>query len=286
MEIVNAAIKLVLFVAVSWLFLIAPNILNRKYDLQSITGWDYAHRGLHNNADKRPENSKTAFLAAAEKGYGIELDIRLTRDRKMVVFHDESLERMCGDKRAVRNVPLREIKEMRLIGSEETIPTFDEALETISGRVPVIIEIKTDYQEKNLASMVYDRLTSYTGAYCVESFDPMMIRWFKKYAPHIVRGQLAYDCKITGTSYKHFYDIPLAFMLFNVFSRPDFIAYGFKTDKNVTFRAVSKIFRPLLVAWTVQDLETYRELRSRYDILIFEGFEPASIGKNKKGAVI
>lgn len=252
-------------------FLCAPNLLRRKLSHRQLTAWDYAHRGLH---DKRlPENSLPAFEKAVQGGYGIELDVRVTRDHVLVVHHDETLERSCGDQRRVCDVALADLQQLPLFGTDEYIPTFDEVLELVDGRVPLIVELKTDFSNKALAEQVYERLKRYKGVYCVESFDPFAVRWFRKNAPEAVRGQLAFMPQLKDKPVvERLRRLALGYLLVNFLSRPDFIAYGYETDSNLSFRFVANVFRPLLAAWTVRDERVYRELQKYYDIQIFEQF--------------
>lgn len=252
-------------------FLCAPNLIRRKLSHRQLTAFDYAHRGLH---DKRtPENSLPAFEKAVQSGYGIELDVRVTRDNVLVVHHDETLKRSCGDQRRVCDVALSDLQQLPLFGTSEYIPTFDEVLNLVDGRVPLIVELKTDFSNKALSQQVYERLKRYNGVYCVESFDPFAIRWFKKYAPDVVRGQLAFMPPLKDKPFvERLRRLALGNLLVNFLSRPDFIAYGYETDKNLSFRFVANVFRPLMAAWTVNDERTYHELQKYYDIQIFEQF--------------
>jgi len=254
-------------------FLVAPNLVRRKLSHRQLTGWDYAHRGLHDKSKRVPENSMQAFEKAVQFGYGIELDVRVTRDNVLVVHHDETLERSCNDKRRVQDVPLEELQQLPLFGTDAHIPTFDEVLAFVNGRVPLIIELKTDFRNKALAEQVYERLCSYKGVYCVESFDPFAMRWFKKNASSVVRGQLAFMPPLKGKPFVEIVRrVALGYLLVNFLSRPDFVAYGYKSDANLSFRFVANVFRPLLAAWTVKNEDVYHELQKYYDIQIFEQF--------------
>lgn len=252
-------------------FLVAPNVVRRKLSHRQLTGRAYAHRGLHDK--KIPENSLTAFEKAIQAGYGIELDVRVTRDNVLVVHHDETLERSCGDKRRVCDVALADLQQLSLFETQEYIPTFDEVLALVDGRVPLIIELKTDFSNKELAPQVYERLKRYKGVYCVESFDPFAVRWFKKHAPQVVRGQLSFMSPLKDKPFVEcLRRVALGYLLVNFLSRPDFVAYGYKSDANLSFRFVANVFRPLLAAWTVKDEGVYQELQKYYDIQIFEQF--------------
>ena len=256
-------------------FLTAPNLIHRKLNCRQLTGWDYAHRGLYSNTRGIPENSLPAFSAAVREGYGIELDVRLTADQVPVVHHDDTLERTCGDARRVDETYLKDIRSLKLFGTQCSVPTFDEVLELVNGQVPLIIELKTDSRKRKLAELVYERLQEYPGVYCIESFDPFAVQWFRRNAPDVTRGQLSFMDTLKGKSFREATKrILLGCLFVNSFSRPDFIAYGFKTDANIAYRFVSNVFRPILAAWTVQDVESSRKLREEYDIQIFENFRP------------
>jgi len=148
-----------------------------------------AHRGLHN--DKFPENSLGAFQHAKDKGFGIELDVRLTKDNQVVVFHDDNLSRMCGKHKDVRNLTLDELKEYKLKKTKYCIPTLEEVLELVQDEVPIIVELKPLRGAKKYAEIVYNVLKKYKGRYAVKSFNPFLILWFKKHAPKVIRGMLA-----------------------------------------------------------------------------------------------
>lgn len=264
-----------------YLFLIAPNIRMRKMNFDALRGWDYAHRGLH-NADKTvPENSLTAFALAVQNGFGIELDIRLTKDNKIVVMHDNSLKRICGVDVKVSELTLGELADFHLLETEERIPTFDEVLAVVDGKTPLIVELKCETAEDTLAVLANERLRRYNGAYCIESFNPQVVRWFKRHAPNVVRGQLALDRAKHKHKYNDARDFALAYLFANVLGRPDFIAYDFQSDKNLSVRINRALFRPLMAAWTVRSTIDYQALKARYDIQIFEMFNPKNLNESK-----
>lgn len=258
---------------VVYCFLVAPNLFHRKMSFKQLTAFDFAHRGLHDGNRSVAENSLPAFERAVRARYGIELDVRETRDHVLVVHHDETLERSCGDQRRVCDVPLAELQQMRLFGTDAHIPTFDEVLQVVDAQVPLIVELKTDFRNKALPQQVHERLRRYPGVYCVESFDPTAVRWYKNHAASVVRGQLAFMPELKQMPFKEkLRRIALGYLLIDFLGRPDFIAYGYKTDANISYRFVSSVFRPLLAAWTVRDAETFRDLQQEYDIQIFERF--------------
>ena len=103
-----------------------------------------AHRGYHNAALRHPENAVSAFQAAIDAGYGIELDVQLCRDGQAVVFHDDTLDRMTARSGAVREYTAAELGLIRLRDSDDFIPTLAQVLQLVDGKVPLLIEIKED----------------------------------------------------------------------------------------------------------------------------------------------
>lgn len=256
-----------------YLFLIAPG-RNARERSQAIPRVPFAHRGLH--GDNVPENSLHAFRLAAQKGYGIEMDVHLTRDGQLAVMHDTDLKRMCGVEGRVTDRTTAELKACRLAGTEEPVPLLPEVLDVVRpDHPPLIIEMKSDGDSwKRLPETLLQCMESYPGFWCVESFDPRMLRRLKKLSPGTVRGQLAYDPRKIGERHREIRYTLGAYLLMDFWSRPDFIAYRHDTDGNLSFRIVRKLFRPGLIAWTVQNEHDFERLRSKYDVQIFEGFEP------------
>ena len=254
-----------------YLFLLATRLPGRPMD--GFPGL-YAHRGLWN--EDRPENSLPAFRAAVENGYGIELDVHITADDKLVVFHDDDLKRMCGDDRMLADCTLAQLRELRLKNTEETIPTFDEFLETVNGRVPLVVEIKTDKRVILLCEKINERLSRYSGPYCVESFDPRAVRWYKKHRPDIIRGQLTFGLGKSSDTPRNVLTYLLSSQLVNVLGRPDFIAADHTTEHTLPQRLTRAVFRPHLAAWTIRSQEDLDRLSGNHEILIFEKFIPSA----------
>ena len=256
-----------------YLFLIAPG-RNARERSQAIPRVPYAHRGLYGK--NVPENSLSAFRLAAPKGYGIELDVHLTRDGDLAVMHDGDLKRMCGMDQRVTDMTAIELKACRFAGSEETVPMLKDVLDAVGAFAPpLIIEMKSDGDSwKGLPETLLHCMKGYPGFWCAESFDPRMLRRLKKLSPGTVRGQLAYDPQRIGERHREIRYTLCAYLLMDFWSRPDFIAYRHDTDGNLSFRIVEKLFRPGLIAWTVQHENDFKRLRSKYDVQIFEGFEP------------
>ena len=259
--------------AIFWLWAIAPRIVN-KPDWGSMKNFHYAHRGLHD--DVLPENSMGAFKAAVEKGYGMEFDLQLTKDKKVVVHHDRSLKRVCGVEKSIGELSYDELKEIKLGNSEEVTPLFSDVLKMVDGRVPMVIEIKNYDKISELCSLVWDELKDYEGEYCIESFHPIIVRWFKKYHPEVVRGQLM--TRFTGKEENGYPNAVLAWLATNLFTncltRPDFEAYDHRYRDNLSLKTAKKLYKLQEVNWTVRSIDNFRDLSDEGNLCIFEDFEP------------
>jgi len=232
-----------------------------------------AHRGLHN--DVLPENSMSAFKAAIEKGYGIEIDVHLTRDGKLVVFHDFTLKRICGIDKYISEFTADELSKIKLKDTEETIPTLEELLRVIDGKVGLLIEIKYRPNKfyKNISEEVYKMIKDYKGNVAVQSFSPGVVKWFKLNAPEITRGFLA-------TGYQNL-NVPSFVkagmrLLNKMFGAkmvksldPDFIAFNILSFPNKVVDGERSKGRPV-ITWTVNKPELLTKAKKHADNIIFE----------------
>lgn len=249
-------------------FMIAPGCAH-KAQKKPFDGENIAHRGLH-KADKTvPENSLAAFRAAVDAGYGVELDVHLTTDGEVVVFHDDTMGRMCGVEGRVEDMSLRQLKALKLLDTAETIPTLDEVLEVINGQVPIILEIKRGEYNDELCLRVYETIVGYEGDICVESFDPFIVRWWKKNAPEVLRGQLSCTAEKFGSSTSPLNAFLVSNLLTNFLCRPQFIAYGICEKKPLLVRLCEKM-GVMKVAWTSHGYAS----ESYHDTVIFEYYRP------------
>ena len=157
-----------------------------------------AHRGLHDATSGRMENSPAAITAAINSGYGIEIDVQLSRDGAAIVFHDYHLDRLTGHSGTVAEKSERELSQIILAGSQETIPTLNQMLALVAGQVPLLIEIKDQdgYLGNNVGELeaaVADALQSYKGHIAVMSFNPNAVAVFTELQPQTPVG-LVTDC--------------------------------------------------------------------------------------------
>ena len=262
-------ILLILFMG--YMVLIMPAITKKK-EMKELTQWHYAHRGFHDNKTDAPENSLKSFELAVAHKYGVELDTQLTKDNVVVVFHDETLDRICGVASKVRDYTYEELSAFKLLDSHETIPTFSSVLEIISGKIPMVVEIKM-YTGSTLVCELTDKLLhDYSGDYCVESFHPQAVLWYKKNRPQIVRGQLS--CKMTGKKDFQPQQLLVQTLVTNIATKPDFIAYCHDDKKSVSRSICKSIFHNTPVAWTIRSQAEMDACKKDFEIFIFEGFEP------------
>lgn len=250
-------------------FLVAPAHASRERKAPFVDR-NYAHRGLHKKDQTVPENSLAAFRRAVKAGYGVELDVRITADDQLAVFHDDTLRRMIANapEGRIEDFTLEELRRFRLGKTQEQIPTLPEVLSVLAGRVPLILEIKTGPRNRLLCTLVAKELGGYAGPVCVESFDPFILRWFKRNAPDYLRGMLAQPPK----AYKGGSTLPRAILvgnlLTNVVCRPHFIAYRIG-PKPVTVR-LCEAMGAMKAGWTSREWKHEKD----YDMVIFEHYKP------------
>lgn len=239
----------------------------KKTQKTPFMGRNFAHRGLHTEDKSVPENSMEAFRQAKDAGYGIELDLQLSKDGELVVFHDDTLSRVCGADVRVDELDAAELKEHRLCGSDEHIPLFGEVLELVGGSVPLIVELKNGRRNRELCEKAHALLSGYKGDYCIESFNPFIVAWFRRNAAEVLRGQLA-------TVYRDYEGVkkPTAFILsrclMNLVSRPQFIAY------RIGAKPLTVKLAEALGAMKVGFTSGQEENESGLDAVIFEFYRP------------
>lgn len=268
---ITVVFLLAVIVGVVYVFMIMPRVADRA-DMDMLTA-DYAHRGLHSK--QYPENSLPAFLLAVDHGFGIELDVQLSSDGEIMVFHDVGLKRMCGVNSRLSANRCATLQSLRLGGTEYTIPTLEQVLTLVDGRVPLLIEIKGEGKEEALCRKVAESLDMYPGAFAIQSFNPQVLAWFKKYRPRFARGQLVTKVKeVKGRKAPKLTAFMLSNMLLNVLSRPDFISISGTRMKKLSFRLCVSLFKCRGFVWTVRNQNQYRMCHSKGLQTIFERFLP------------
>ena len=223
-----------------------------------------AHRGLHN--ETLTENSMGSFANAIERGYNIETDVHLLKSGEVVVFHDNTLKRVCGKDVKISDLTLEDIKsDNYLLPSGEHIPLFSEMLELVDGKVGILLELKFDGFSYKLEQAVYDLIKGKESWIAVQAFSPYTVQWFAKNAPEFYRGLLSLGVLA--------FDLPLHFKKMN----PDFIAFQVN-DLGIIKHYVKKKNRNLL-CWTVNSPEKVnRAIDAGVNNIIFEKIDLDALG--------
>ncbi len=238
-----------------------------------------ANRGLHNKANGIIENTLSAAEAAAERGLPIELDVQLTADNEAIVFHDFELERLTGETGRVVERKLSDLTRIGISGaaSGDKIPSLKQFLDTVAGRVPLVVEIKSKFNgDMTLTKRTVEILNGYSGPFVIKSFDPEIVTYLRTNAPSITRGiigELEYASKAES-----FMTDELRHRLSNLLhfeeSQPQFVSWkvhNLPCAAPYLARAVGNL--PLM-AWTVRNPEDRARADQHADQMVFEGFLP------------
>lgn len=284
---------------------------------ENLQGFLYAHRGLFHEprsasrkvllpgmpplwkadiarwkAENRPivpENSMKAFRLAVRHGFGSELDVHLTADGRLVVFHDANLIRMTGIDRRVEETTWGQLKQVRLLDTEHRIPLLEEVLELYTSEkaltdrpdellhLPLIIELKAEGNASALCERVMETVDRFKGLnYCIESFDPRVVYWLRRKRPDVIRGQLTENFMKSREAVRQWGFI-MTFGMWSVapdiLSRPDFIASKFRDRKNVFIR-LSHRLGVRQVNWIIRNQEELDTVDREGGLSIFERFIP------------
>lgn len=240
-----------------------------------LTARPVAHRGFHDRAAGRVENTLSAATAAIARGFAVECDLQLTADENAVVFHDDTLDRLTDASGRVDRRSLAEVKAARLKETDDRIPTLAELLDTVAGQVPLVVELKSHWNgDRRLEKAVARELAAYQGPLAVMSFDPDSMRAMAGLAPALPRGLVAdrftdteYDGLSAGRRFvlRHLLEVARV--------GAQFVAY----DVKALPASAPLFFRHLgwpLLTWTVRT-PADRATAARYaDQMIFEDFDP------------
>ncbi|MCR4633184.1 MAG: hypothetical protein K5648_03575 [Erysipelotrichaceae bacterium] len=266
-------IKIIVLLIVLYLIAIYPDT-SRKSMSSAYEKKFIAHRGLFNNKDV-PENSLVAFRKAVENDFGIELDVQLTTDDRLVVFHDASLKRMTGVDKDLTACSYEELQTYPLLDTKERIPLFEDVLKVLRPDTPLVIEIKAEGRYIETTRRTVEMMRGYKGLYNMESFNPKVVRYLRMNEPQIIRGQLSYnylgDPNATVSKPISFI---LTYLMLNFLTRPDYIAYDVESSSNLSFQLMSKLFKAECVAWTVKSKEQFQEKKHLYQCFIFDSWLP------------
>lgn len=239
----------------------------KRLDLSWLSGTPIAHRGLHSNPEV-PENSMLSFQKAVEAKYPIELDIRLTADKEIVVFHDADLLRVCCDNRLIKEITADKLKSMTLFDTEEGVPFLDDVLTLVGGQVPLLIELKVNNYTGELEDILFEKLKRYKGHVAVQSFHPLSVRHLKKLDSTLPCGMLSgsYEC----FHLDKFSSFTLKNLLMFPYVQPDFVSYEYSELLNISVSILRHFFSIPILAWTIDEMNKMNQVRNLCDNIIFE----------------
>ncbi len=235
-----------------------------------------SHRALHDKTVNRPENSRAAIRAAIEAGYGIEIDLQRTSDNRAMVFHDYDMTRLTGQSGPIQQVSAAQAQATQLLHAEDGIPTLDDVLEMVAGRVPLLIELKDQdgAMGTNVGPLEADAvraLEGYDGSVALMSFNPNSVAELARLAPHLPRG-------IVTCSYKPSVELLPQSVCDHLRDIPDFDRVG----ASFISHEVHDLDRPRvaelkargvpILCWTVKSPEQEAEARAVADNVTFEGY--------------
>ncbi len=229
-----------------------------------------AHRGYHDKKIGIPENSIAAFKRAIRYNYTIELDVHLTKDNKLVVFHDNNLKRVCGINKIIENCTYNELLKYNLLGTKYKIPLFEEVLKLVDGKVGLLIETKTSKFNGKLEKELSKRLDDYNGLFAIQSFNPMSILWFKKNEKSYIRGLLSSDFK-HDKSVSNLRKNLAKCLVADIILKTDFISYDIRSLPNHYIKTKRK--SKLILGWTIRNKKNYDKAIKYCDNLICENME-------------
>ena len=225
------------------------------------------HRGLHN--ESVPENTLEAFQNAVKHGYDIELDIQLTKDNKIIVAHDNNLQRLCGVKKRIDQLDYKELSSYKIGSSNSSIPLLSTVLDSLPNTTNLMIELKTGRKNKILVSLFLDMISKHSFTYVVQSFDPRIIHLFKKKAPHLSRGYIVKNRQVKCILLNRI----IKLLPIHSWIKPDFYVYKFEDLPNKYMDKMKKKGYPIL-SYTAKSQQDLDFVRDRYDNAVFEGFAP------------
>ncbi|MBE0700768.1 MAG: glycerophosphodiester phosphodiesterase [Acholeplasmataceae bacterium] len=231
-----------------------------------------AHRGLHSKEGIIPENSISAYQKALEQGYTIELDLNVLKDGTVLAFHDKNFKRLCGDERLLSEITYDEIKNLKLLKTDEHPVKLEEVLKFVDGKKPLLIELKPHGNVRFLCESMMKTMMTYSGQWAMFSFHPKAVAWFKKHHPEVIRGQISEyftDDKNISKIKRYL----MKSMFFNRFTKPDFISYGIKDMPN-KYLDKAKKKGLTIISYVARNQNEFDFVKKHYDNTVFEFFKP------------
>ncbi len=264
-------IGLILLYLLMVAYLIAPG-KDKSGQLVKLLGVNYAHRGLHNKDNSVPENSMAAFRAALDRGYGIELDVRLSLDGEIFVFHDVELDRCTECDDWADGLTYSKLLEYNLFGTNEKIPLLTDVLDLVDGKVPLLIEVKRSTRNTYLCRKLAVILNRYDGPFCIMSFDPTILSWFRKNMPDVCRGIIVAPAKNLDNAENQLTSFAGSRVLGNYLGRPHILAHR-KGKKTLNVK-LCEAMGAVRFTWTITDDDDASFFEKNNSGVIFEHYTP------------
>lgn len=218
------------------------------------------HRGKHGGNIK--ENTIESIVKAMDEDLAVEIDVRLSKDKEVVLSHDDSLKRVFNIDKKISDLNYNDIKDM----TGGKVPLLEDVLNIVDDKIGLMIEIKSS-KVGLLEEKVYDLLKDYKGRYVIVCFNPFTLRYFKKKDPLIIRGQLSYN--YNDSKYNSVLKFLLRNMWMNIFSKPHFLSYGIDSE-NTNLLAKYRKKGYFIIGWTYKDEKDREKLSKIYDNMIIE----------------
>ncbi|MCJ2144084.1 glycerophosphodiester phosphodiesterase family protein [Methylobacterium sp. E-066] len=243
-----------------------------------LTARPIAHRGLHDRAAGRPENTLAAACAAVAGGFAIECDVQLSADGEAMVFHDPALGRLTEASEAIGTKSAAELGALAVAGTSETIPTLTDFLAAVAGAVPVVIEVKSRYDgDPRLATRAAAIAAAYSGPVALKSFDPQVVAALRDLCPPAIPRGIVAETTQDDPAYA---GMPwatrraLSNLLHFSDSRPDFLSWRVDDLPCAPTYLCRLLSRIPVMAWTVRTEDQRARAGAHADQMVFEGFVP------------
>ncbi|MBO5414431.1 MAG: hypothetical protein J6A17_02260 [Bacilli bacterium] len=215
-----------------------------------------AHRGIHDN-ENIPENSILAFRKAIRNKLPIEFDIHITKDNKLVVFHDDNLKRMTNVDKNIQELDFNEIRRLTLLDTNEKIPTLKEVLDLVSGKVLIDIEIKNTKKKKLIVKLLLEELDNYNGEVIIKSFNPIIMKKIKNTTNKYKLGLL-----LTNSSNSRLLNKVYSTSIFLRYLKPDFIAINKRMLTKYYYKRIKDKYS--IFVWTIKKKEELNKYQTKY----------------------
>jgi len=244
-----------------------------------ITKYKVAHRGGFYDNITMAEQCLKVFELAANKGYALEMDTQFIKDGNIAIFHHPTLDsqRLIGKELNIRELSTEQLKDVKLI-TGETIPTLSEVLKLINGKVPLLIEIKTDRKAtKKQCELIVSMMKEYKGDFAIQSFDFRVLKWFKQNAPEVIRGLLVsvWSKRSTQAIYRPktaLIRYVTRNMWFAKSVKPNFISY--EADFLPNKKMQKKFPGVPVLGWIISNETQFKKAAPYVNNIIFEHFTP------------